>query len=142
MRLMLCRIVIAIVSSIDLTTLDSLARTSMHIHNGLIQYRSTLIAATLRCINEEVPIDEDETIRYRARANVDDGRNYGGKGGTCARDLVGECRRCGEVVCRVSVHQTRFEVSRTLADICCIELRHQASCPCGSEGEAQETLHG
>lgn len=93
---------IAIVSSIDLTTLDSLARTSMYIHNGLVQYRTTLIAATLRCVNEEVAIDKDETLRYRARANINDGRNHVGKGGTCARDLVGECRRCGEVVCRVS----------------------------------------
>ena len=100
-----CRIVLSVVSSIDLNTLDSLARTSFYIHNGLIQYRRTLLQSTLHCANEDVPVDGDETLRYRARATnwfyMDDSRSYNGKSGHCARDLVGECRRCGDIVCRV-----------------------------------------
>lgn len=103
--LMLPSIVHAIVSSIDLNTLDSLARTSFLIHDGLLQNRNALMASTLRCANEHVPVDRDETLRYRARAGnwyyMEDGRGYNGKSGHCARDLVGQCRRCGEVVCRV-----------------------------------------
>ncbi|KFA77292.1 hypothetical protein S40288_01271 [Stachybotrys chartarum IBT 40288] len=84
-------IVVAVASSIDLNTLDSLARTSRQIHNGLIQYRSILMTSTLRCCNEDMPVDRDETFRYRARAGnwhyMEDGRNYNGKSGDCARDL-------------------------------------------------------
>ena len=98
-------VTLAIVSNIDLNTLDSLARTSYYIHNALIQYRRILLRSTLHCSNEEAPVDRDETFRYRARATnwyyMEDGRNYNGKSGDCARDLVGQCRRCGEVVCRV-----------------------------------------
>ncbi|KAH7325788.1 hypothetical protein B0I35DRAFT_474523 [Stachybotrys elegans] len=97
-------VVVAIASSIDLNTLDSLARTCRLIHDGLLQYRTTLLASTLRCCNQDVPVDRDETLRYRARAGnwhyMEDGRNYNGKSGDCARDLVGECRRCAEVICR------------------------------------------
>jgi hypothetical protein len=32
---------------------------------------------------------------------MEDGRSYNGKSGDCARDMVGECRRCGDVICRV-----------------------------------------
>lgn len=99
-------VVQAIASRIDLNTLDSLARTSFYIHDGLVQNRQVLIGATLRCANEDVPVDGDETLRYRARAGnwfyMEDGRSYNGKSGHCARDLVEPCRRCGEVVCRVS----------------------------------------
>lgn len=96
----------AIVSSIDLNTLDSLARTTFYIHDGLLQNRQVLMSSTLRCSNENVPVDREETLRYRARAGnwfyMEDGRNYNGKHGHCARDLVGGCRRCDAVVCRVS----------------------------------------
>lgn len=99
-------IVVAIASHIDLNTLDSLARTSRLIHRGLLQYRSILLSSTLHCANEAVPVDPEETFRYRARAGnwyyMEDGRGYNGKSGDCARDLVGECRKCSEVICRVS----------------------------------------
>ena len=99
-------IVVAIVSSIDLNTLDSLARTCRPIHDGLIQYRTILLASTLRCSNEKRPVNRDELLRYRARAAnwhyMEDGRSCNGKSGDCARDMVGECRRCGDVICRVS----------------------------------------
>lgn len=97
-------IVVAVASSIDLNTLDALARASRAIHNGLIQYRVVLLTSTLRCSNEPLPFNHDELLRYRARASnwhyMDDSRSYNGKSGKCARDMVGECKRCGEVICR------------------------------------------
>lgn len=98
-------VVEAIVSSIDLNTLDALARTTRYIHDGLIQYRSILVASTLHCSNEDVQVNPEELLRYRARtANwhyMEDGRSFHGKSGHCARDMVDECRKCGEVICRV-----------------------------------------
>ncbi|WZH43907.1 uncharacterized protein QYS62_004920 [Fusarium acuminatum] len=98
-------VVEAIVASIDLNTLDALSRTCRLVHHGLIQYRSTLINSTLHCQNEHVPVDGSETFRYRARAGnwfyMEDGRSYNGKSGDCARDMVGECRRCNDVICRI-----------------------------------------
>lgn len=98
-------VVISIASCIDLTTLDSLSRTSRYIHDGLIQYRKSLLAATLRCTNELEPVDREQALRYRARASnwhyMDGGRSYAAKSGSCARDMVGECRRCSDVICRV-----------------------------------------
>ncbi|KAF5662195.1 hypothetical protein FHETE_8085 [Fusarium heterosporum] len=94
----------AIVASIDLNTLDALSRTCRLVHHGLVQYRTTLINSTLHCQNEDVPVDGSETFRYRARAGnwfyMEDGRSYNGKSGNCARDMVGECRRCSDVICR------------------------------------------
>ena len=99
-------IVIAVVSWLDLNTLDALARTSRRVHHSLVQYRATLLRATLRCAHEGQPVDRGETLRFRARAGnwyyMEDGRSYSGKAGDCARDMVGQCRRCGDVVCRVS----------------------------------------
>ena len=98
----------AIASCIDLTTLDSLARTCRAARAGLLPYRSALMRGTLRCANEDAPVDADEALRYRARAGnwyymEDAGRSasYSGKSGQCARDMVSECRQCAAVVCRV-----------------------------------------
>ncbi|KAF4968878.1 hypothetical protein FZEAL_10334 [Fusarium zealandicum] len=97
-------VVTAIASSLDLNTLDALSRTCRLIHHGLLQYRTILLSSTLHCRNESVPVDGAETFRYRARAGnwfyMEDGRSYNGKSGDCARDMVGECRRCNEVICR------------------------------------------
>ncbi|KAI1207192.1 uncharacterized protein F4807DRAFT_436014 [Annulohypoxylon truncatum] len=99
-------IVMAIASSIDLNTLDNLSRTCRQVRQALLQYRSVVLAHTLHCVNEDVPIDPEDTFRYRARAGnwyyMEDGRtgDYSGKSGSCARDMVAECRRCGTVVCR------------------------------------------
>ncbi|KAL7796047.1 hypothetical protein V8C37DRAFT_19316 [Trichoderma ceciliae] len=97
-------IVFGIVSHIDLNTLDALARSSRFIHDGLIQYRTSLMGATLRCSKEAVPVDPEQTLRYRARAAdwnyMEDGRSYNGKSGSCARDMVTECRRCADIICR------------------------------------------
>jgi hypothetical protein len=79
------------------------------VREGLLQYRKTLLVSTLRCCNEDLPVDPEDTLRYRARAGnwyyaEDTARttSYNGKSGQCARDLVSECRRCGTVICRVS----------------------------------------
>jgi hypothetical protein len=71
-----------IAASIDLNTLDSLARTSRQIHAGLLQFRRMLLVSTQHCSYEGVAVDPDETFRYRARAGnweyMEDGRNYNG----------------------------------------------------------------
>lgn len=99
----------AVASSIDLNTLDNLSRTCRQIRAGLLQYRKVLLASTLHCSNDHLPVDPGQALRYRARAGnwfymEDMSRpSYFGKPGLCARDLVAECRRCGTVVCRVSL---------------------------------------
>lgn len=104
-------VAVEIASHIDTITLDSLARTCRAAHAGLIQYRRALLASTLRCHQDPLPVDPKDTFRFRARASEwylqsrpsPRLRNYNGKAGTCARDMVSECRRCLKVVCRVSV---------------------------------------
>lgn len=77
---------------------------------NLLQFRSKLLTSTLHCDNEDLEPDPEHTFRYRARAAdyyfVESGRDTHGSGkvGDCARDLVGECRKCTRVVCRVCVH--------------------------------------
>ncbi|KAK0652205.1 hypothetical protein B0T16DRAFT_306757, partial [Cercophora newfieldiana] len=100
-------IIVEMASHLDLNTLDSLSRTCHRIHSSMLEYRKPLLLSTLRCSNEHLPVDPEETLRYRARAGnwfyMEDspGRSGAtGKSGQCARDLVGECRRCGTVVCR------------------------------------------
>ncbi|KAI0019221.1 hypothetical protein F4780DRAFT_793518 [Xylariomycetidae sp. FL0641] len=102
-------IVMAIASSLDLNTLDNLSRTCRQAHDALLQYRNPLLSHTLHCANEDVPVDPESTFRYRARAGnwyyMEDvsrtaGGDYNGKSGSCARDMVAECRRCKKVVCR------------------------------------------
>jgi len=100
----------SIASHIDLNTLDALSLTCRQIRVNLLQFRTQLLNSTLRCENEDVELDPEHTFRYRARAAdwywVDQGRdtNGAGKVGDCARDMVGGCRKCGRVVCRVSIH--------------------------------------
>jgi hypothetical protein len=97
----------AVASSIDLVTLDSLSRTCRQVHDALIQYRTMLLKSTLHCNREDMPVDPSDTFRHRARAGNwylyggPDTMNYNGKSGHCARDMVSGCRRCGNAVCRV-----------------------------------------
>ena len=96
----------AIASSLDLNSLDNLSRTCHKLRRCLLQYHDALITHTLHCENEDVPVDPEDTFRYRARAGnwfyMEDGRgDHPGKSGSCARDMVAECRRCARVVCRV-----------------------------------------
>jgi len=102
------RVIIAIASHIDLNTLDALASTCRQIRANLLQFRTQLMTSTLHCENEDIEPNPEHTFRYRARAAdwyfVDTGRDANGTGkvGNCARDMVGGCRRCGRVTCRVS----------------------------------------
>lgn len=89
-------------SSIDLTSLDSLARTNRATYSSLIQFRGALISSTLRCSNEPLPLDPEETLRYRARVIEGTAMSNTAKASSCARDMVSECRRCNTVICRVS----------------------------------------
>ncbi|KAF3760760.1 hypothetical protein M406DRAFT_48282 [Cryphonectria parasitica EP155] len=100
-------IVIAIASQLDLNDLDSLSHVCRGIHNSLLQNWSILVKSSLHCSNDDLPVDPDSTLRYRARAGnwfyMEDttrSAQYNGKAGSCARDLVSDCRRCGTVVCR------------------------------------------
>ncbi|KAK3326355.1 hypothetical protein B0H66DRAFT_550738 [Apodospora peruviana] len=99
-------IIMSVAASIDLNTLDNLSRTCRQVRANLLQYRAMLVVSTLHCSNEHLPVDPEETLRYRARAQnwfymEEAGRtSYIGKSGQCARDLVDGCRRCGMVVCR------------------------------------------
>ncbi|KYK60572.1 hypothetical protein DCS_01709 [Drechmeria coniospora] len=130
-------IVIAIVSSIDLTTLDALARTSRAIHNGLVQFHDILLASTLRCSNDSVPVDGDQVLRYRARASswrhMEDGHGHRGKYGSCARDMVDECRRCGHVVCRNCAMKAPAPVA--------LRERHRRLCVACSRAPIPQLLH-
>ncbi|KAG4440537.1 hypothetical protein IFR05_004007 [Cadophora sp. M221] len=99
-------IIMSIASHIDLNTLDALSSTCRQVRVNLLQFRTQLISSTLHCDNEDVELDPEHTFRYRARAAdwyfVEGGTigSGAGKFGDCARDMVGECRRCGKVVCR------------------------------------------
>ena len=105
------RVVVSIASHIDLNTLDALSLTCRQVRANLLQFRTQLLTSTLHCENEDVELDPEHTFRYRARTAdwymyfVDAGREAAGAGkvGDCARDMVGGCRRCGRVVCRVSL---------------------------------------
>jgi hypothetical protein len=104
------RIITSIASHIDLNTLDALSLTCRQVRANLLQFRSQLLTSTLHCENEDLELDPEHTFRYRARAAdwyfVELGREApsasNGKVGDCARDMVGGCRRCGRIVCRVS----------------------------------------
>lgn len=97
----------AVASLLDLNALDNLSRTCRGVRQGLLQYRSSLVTHTLHCVNEDIVVDPEDTFRYRARAGnwfymqEMGGDRYNGKSGSCARDMVAECRRCAKVVCRV-----------------------------------------
>ncbi|GAP83109.1 putative sulfate transporter [Rosellinia necatrix] len=90
-------IVIAVVSWLDLNTLDNLARTCRQIRENLLQYRRPLVTRTLHCYKEQPPLEpeENEMTWYHMSIN----ESYKRKG-SCARDMVAECRRCAIPVCR------------------------------------------
>ncbi|KAI3322563.1 hypothetical protein HD806DRAFT_129872 [Xylariaceae sp. AK1471] len=90
-------IVIAIVSSLDLNTLDNLSRTCRQIREELLQYRGSLVTRTLHCFKEQPPLDpEDNEMNWYYMSINESYRRRG----NCARDLVAECRRCARPVCR------------------------------------------
>ena len=73
---------------------------------------------TLRCENEYIetvaemlhggaviPNSVKSVLRLLSQGSSGSGRMTRGKVGKCARDMVGECRRCSKVVCRVSFYR-------------------------------------
>jgi hypothetical protein len=74
---------------------------------------------TLRCV-KEVPgviMDSDAEhsnalFAHNHRATKTSGRFTSGKIGPCARDMVGECRKCSEIVCRVCLRPSALPIPR------------------------------
>ena len=118
------RIADAIASHLDVNTLDALSRTCQNIHSGLLQYRKSLLRITLRCNNDALPVDPDQVLRFRARQGIHEATwemqgRVEGKSGQCATDMVGECRRCGIIVCRV-----RFPpIDKSISQYACLSVK-------------------
>ncbi|TRX97242.1 hypothetical protein FHL15_002036 [Xylaria flabelliformis] len=90
-------IVSAIVSWLDLNTLDNLSRTCRQIRENLLQYRRPLVTRTLHCYKEQPPLEPEDNEMNWYYMTVNE--SYRRKG-SCARDMVAECRRCARPVCR------------------------------------------
>jgi hypothetical protein len=90
-------------AQLDLNTLHDLSRTCRQFRANLLEYRSQLVKHTLHCCNEDG--DRESKLGSRLQESqyqtAFDGRLTSGRVGKCARDMVGDCQRCGEVVCRV-----------------------------------------
>ncbi|KAJ5169678.1 uncharacterized protein N7500_002461 [Penicillium coprophilum] len=106
-------IVKEIARAIDLNTLYALSSTCRQFHVNLAPFRQQLVKATLRCENEYIetlaemldsgsvlPDSVKSVIRLLSRPSGDHTRMTRGKVAKCARDMVGECRRCAKIVCR------------------------------------------
>ncbi|GAB7358632.1 hypothetical protein MBLNU230_g3862t1 [Neophaeotheca triangularis] len=96
-------------SYLDLNSLHELSRTCRQFRANLLQYRSQLVAQSMRCENEFA--DHAHLLANCFRSSRDAWTTYGrtgqkidritsGKVGACARDMVGECRKCNRAVCR------------------------------------------
>lgn len=117
-------IISQLASLLDLNSLHDLSLTCRQFRANLLQYRNQLVSRTLRCTNEDVTLSTRlaDRIRESHRTWKDRGANSlhgggrltSGKVGRCARDMVGECRRCGTIVCRVRPPKTEFRCERQL----------------------------
>lgn len=88
-------IVRQLAGQLDLNTLHHLSRTCRQFRANLLEYRQQLKKHTLHCCNEH---DGAHSLH---RHHLDSSRQLtSGRVGKCARDMVGECQRCGDVVCR------------------------------------------
>lgn len=111
--LKLVRVVSILAQYLDLNTLHDLSTTCRQIHANLSQYRPQIVKQTLRCVNDDVDTGIQPGGLGQLRNHLSNGSNTSrawegrltsGKVSRCARDLVGECRRCGTVVCRVRAY--------------------------------------
>lgn len=106
-------IVKEIARAIDLNTLYALSSTCRQFHVNLAPFRHQLARETLRCENEYIetlaemldsgsvlPDSVKSVIRLLSRPSGEQTRMTRGKVAKCARDMLGECRRCAKVVCR------------------------------------------
>lgn len=129
----------------DLNTLHALSRTCRQFHVNLTPFRHQLVRETLRCENEyietvaemlsegaAIPNSVKSVLRLlsQGRAESSD-RITRGKVGRCARDMVGECRRCSKIVCRVRLPIARFVWTR--ANYRLVELHDQSTFADGAE---------
>ncbi|KAI1179257.1 hypothetical protein F4777DRAFT_504292 [Nemania sp. FL0916] len=90
-------VAVAIVSWLDLNSLDNLSRTCRQVRENLLQYRRSLVARTMHCYKEEPPLEpEDNDLSWYHMS----GSEMYKRKCRCARDLVAECRRCARPVCR------------------------------------------
>ena len=105
-------IISQLASYVDLNTLHELSRTCRQFRANLLEYRKLLIEQTLRCDNENSSPAQRLGNAFNASiqqwtANANSGvaidRISSGKVGECARDMVGECRKCGSITCRVCI---------------------------------------
>lgn len=109
-------IVLALASQLDLNSLHDLSSTCRQFRANLLQFRSQLVKHSLRCVNEEQDFGNKLADRFResqqiwgsnghpapsTRRQSHTDRITSGRVGRCARDMVGECLRCGVIVCRV-----------------------------------------
>ncbi|KAH3955548.1 hypothetical protein HBI56_017280 [Parastagonospora nodorum] len=94
-------IVRQLASQLDLNTLHDLSRTCRQFRANLLEYRDQLVKHTLHCCNEQDDTATKLASRSEPRFNLSPSRTLtSGRVGKCARDMVGECQRCGVVVCR------------------------------------------
>lgn len=135
---------------LDLTSLHELSRTCRQSRVNLLQFRSQLITQTLRCENECVDharllgdalsVSQQAWTAYGMNG-IKIGRITSGKVGACARDMVGDCRRCGRTVCRVCYASSEVIAQVLMARV---ELCHQSTavdCPEGKTPPALPHLH-
>ncbi|KAI1826106.1 hypothetical protein F4861DRAFT_134469 [Xylaria intraflava] len=90
-------VVTAIVSWLDLNSLDSLSKTCRQVRETLLQYRGSLVTRTLHCYKELPPLGPEDNEMNWHYMTINE--NYRRRG-SCARDMVAECRRCARPVCR------------------------------------------
>jgi hypothetical protein len=118
-------IVRQLASQLDLNTLHDLSRTCRQFRANLLEYRYQLVKHTLHCCNEEDEATTKLDSRTEPQFSLSASRTLtSGRIGKCARDMVGECQRCGIVVCRVRSRCLRIVVQKALT---CTELHHEAS---------------
>lgn len=121
LALSIYRVVSLLAQSLDLNSLHDLSRTCRQVRANLLQYRRQLISQTLRCENEDVGPgprlgnglrDLHKNWNTFGPNGVQVPRITSGKIGSCARDMVGECRKCSKIVCRVCIIVKRLEARR------------------------------
>ena len=90
-------IIAQIARDLDLNSLDNISRTCRLFRALLHAHRKSLIAIALRCSSSEARRNEKQKEQ---KDNNTHSLVTKYKRSPCAVDLVGECRRCGVLVCR------------------------------------------
>ncbi|EXJ59917.1 hypothetical protein A1O7_04064 [Cladophialophora yegresii CBS 114405] len=110
-------VALSLSSHLDLNDLYSLAATCHGVHASLTQYSRQLKSQSLRCSHDGRPVLAEALWAQRDRTHaateaiaggsvhiqptgIYDSIGVSSKISSCARDLVGPCRKCGTIVCR------------------------------------------